>query len=143
MSMKPSANPESHLPVGGRLLPTVVAAAVLLASLLPAPLVFAQSARARPAPRNAETVTLNFVNADIDGVARAMSAILKQQFVVDPRVKGTMTLYSDVPLTPRDAYVNFLASLRGLGFTVVEQLVDKYTLRKETWRQGASRANAP
>lgn len=120
MSMKPSANPESHLPVGGRLLPTVVAAAVLLASLLPAPLAFAQSARARPAPRNAETVTLNFVNADIDGVARAMSAILKQQFVVDPRVKGTMTLYSETPLTPGDAYKNFLAGLRGLGFTVVE-----------------------
>jgi general secretion pathway protein D len=120
MSMKPSANPESHEPVGGRLLPTVVAAAVLLASLLPAPLVFAQSARARPVPRNAETVTLNFVNADIDGVARAMSAILKQQFVVDPRVKGTMTLYSETPLTPGDAYKNFLAGLRGLGFTVVE-----------------------
>lgn len=120
MSMKPSANPEFHGPVGGRLLPTVVAAAVLLASLLPAPLVFAQSARARPVPRNAETVTLNFVNADIDGVARAMSAILKQQFVVDPRVKGTMTLYSETPLTPGDAYKNFLAGLRGLGFTVVE-----------------------
>lgn len=120
MSMKPSANPESPVPVGGRLLPTVVAAAVLLASLLPAPLVFAQSAKARPVPRNAETVTLNFVNADIDGVARAMSAILKQQFVVDPRVKGTMTLYSETPLTPGDAYKNFLAGLRGLGFTVVE-----------------------
>jgi general secretion pathway protein D len=49
-----------------------------------------------------------------------MSAILNQQFVVDPRVKGTMTLYSEVPLTPRDAYLNFLAALRGLGFTVVE-----------------------
>ena len=120
MSMKPSANPDFHGPVGGRLLPTVVATAVLLASLLPAPLVFAQSARARPVPRNAETVTLNFVNAEIDGVARAMSAILKQQFVVDPRVKGTMTLYSETPLTPGDAYKNFLAGLRGLGFTVVE-----------------------
>ena len=65
-------------------------------------------------------MTLNFVNADIEGVTRAVGAILRQQFLVDPRVKGTMTLYSDVPLSPRDVYLNFLASLRGLGFTVVE-----------------------
>ena len=65
-------------------------------------------------------VTLNFVNAEIEGVTRAMAAILKQQFVVDPRVKGTMTLYSEEPLSPRDAYLNFLAALRGLGFSVVE-----------------------
>ena len=100
-----------------------MASALLLASLLPAPLAFAQSAnssaRARAA-RGGETVTLNFVNAEIDGVARAMSAILKQQFVIDPRVKGTMTLYSEAPLSPSDAYKNFLAGLRGLGFTVVQ-----------------------
>ena len=73
------------------------------------------------APRfRGEPVTLNFVNADIEGVARAMSAILRQQFIVDPRVRGTITLYSEEPLTPREAYLNFLAALRGLGFTVVE-----------------------
>ena len=65
-------------------------------------------------------MTLNFVNAEIEGVARAMAAILKQQFVVDPRVKGTITLYTEQPLSPRDAYLSFLAALRGLGFTVVE-----------------------
>ena len=119
MSMKPS--PPHHL--RGRTLPASVAAAVLGAALLAAPLALAQTQRARPAQRTearAEPVTLNFVNADIEGVARAMSAILKQQFVVDPRVKGTMTLYSETPLAPREAYLNFLAALRGLGFTVVE-----------------------
>jgi general secretion pathway protein D len=49
-----------------------------------------------------------------------MSAILRQQFIVDPRVRGTITLYSEEALTPREAYFNFLAALRGLGFTVVE-----------------------
>ncbi len=97
---------------------------MLCSALLQVPAAYAQTAPAKsrartPAPR-AEPVTLNFVNADIEGVARAMSAILNQQFVVDPRVKGTMTLYSEVPLAPRDAYLNFLAALRGLGFTVVE-----------------------
>ncbi|KQW40072.1 type II secretion system protein GspD [Rhizobacter sp. Root404] len=114
MSMKPS----DPLKPASRVLPAAIAAAVLMASLLPAPMAFAQSSKARST--RGETVTLNFVNAEIEGVARAMSAILKQPFVVDPRVKGTMTLYSDSALTPREAYVNFLAALRGLGFTVVE-----------------------
>jgi general secretion pathway protein D len=92
-----------------------ISAALVLGSLGPAPLLAAPPAKTRSEP-----ITLNFVNAEIEGVARAMSAILNQQFVVDPRVKGTMTLYSETPLSPRDAYVNFLAALRGLGFTVVE-----------------------
>ena len=91
--------------------------AVLCATLSPALSVQAQSTNAR---FRGEPVTLNFVNADIEGVTRAMAAILKQQFVVDPRVKGTMTLYSEEPMSPREAYLSFLASLRGLGFTVVE-----------------------
>jgi general secretion pathway protein D len=93
-------------------------AAVALVSLaLLAPPAYTQSPNAR---FRGDPVTLNFVNAEIDGVARAMGAILKQQFVVDPRVKGTMTLYSEEPLSPREAYLSFLAALRGLGFTVVE-----------------------
>ena len=116
MSMKPSATFQTR----GRTLPGALAAAMLCASLLPAPLVFAQTAASNTKFRGGEPVTLNFVNAEIEGVARAMSAILKQQFIVDPRVKGTMTLYSDEPLSPREAYLNFLAALRGLGFTVVE-----------------------
>jgi len=78
---------------------------------------------APPAPRkaaSAPTVTLNFVNAEIEGVARAMAAIINRQILVDPRVKGTITLYSDQPLTPREAYLNFLAALRGQGFSLVE-----------------------
>ena len=96
-------------------LASAVAAALLLGTL-PAPTVWAQS---NPRFRG-QPVTLNFVNAEIEGVTRAMAAILRQQFVVDPRVRGTMTLYSENPLTPNEAYLNYLAALRGLGFTVVE-----------------------
>ncbi len=78
-------------------------------------------AKADAAPRfRGEPVTLNFVNADIEGVSRAMSAILRQPILVDPRVKGSITLYSEKALRPDEAYRSFLASLRGLGFTVVE-----------------------
>jgi len=96
---------------------TTAAAALLLASM---PMGTATAQTASAARFRGEPVTLNFVNAEIEGVARAMSAILRQQFVVDPRVRGTITLYSEEPLSPRDAYINFLAALRGLGFTVVE-----------------------
>jgi len=97
-------------------------ATLLCLSLASSPVAYAQTARQAPAANKfkGEPVTLNFVNADIEGVTRAMAAILKQQFVVDPRVKGTITLYSEEPLSPREAYLNFLAALRGLGFTVVE-----------------------
>jgi general secretion pathway protein D len=96
-------------------------AAILSAALLAASLPVPAAPATAPAPRfRGEPVTLNFVNADIEGVTRAMAAILRQQFIVDPRVKGTMTLYSEDPLTPNEAYLNFLAGLRGLGFTVVE-----------------------
>ena len=118
MSMKPSPTLSSRAARRRRLSGAVnvaVSTALVLGSLGPAPLLAAPPAKTRSEP-----ITLNFVNAEIEGVARAMSAILNQQFVVDPRVKGTMTLYSETPLSPRDAYVNFLAALRGLGFTVVE-----------------------
>lgn len=119
MSMKPLL-PAGHSSPRKR--PAALAAVLLCAALLPPPMALAQNKdnRARTNRFAGEPVTLNFVNAEIEGVARAMGAILKQQFVVDPRVKGTITLYSESPLAPREAYLNFLAALRGLGFTVVE-----------------------
>lgn len=70
--------------------------------------------------RSTSPVTVNFVNADIEAVTRAMGAMLNRQFIVDPRVKGQITVYSEQPMQVREAYLNYLASLRGLGFTVVE-----------------------
>jgi general secretion pathway protein D len=101
-----------------RPLTAAIAAVMLCTSLAPVPMAFAQAPK--ESRFKGEPVTLNFVNAEIEGVARAMGAILKQQFIVDPRVKGSITLYSEEPLSPREAYLNFLAALRGLGFTVVE-----------------------
>ncbi len=70
--------------------------------------------------RSRTPVTLNFVNADIEAVSRAMGAMLDRAIIVDPRVRGTITVYSEQPLSVREAYLNYLAALRGLGFTVVE-----------------------
>jgi general secretion pathway protein D len=67
-----------------------------------------------------EPVTLNFVNADIEAVARTMAAITGRNIVVDPRVKGTINLSTDKPVSPTVAYNQFLAAVRLSGFTVVE-----------------------
>ena len=72
------------------------------------------------APTRGAPVTLNFVNADIEAVARAMANITGRQVVVDPRVKGTISLSSDKPVSPGAAYDQFLAALRLQGFTMVE-----------------------
>ena len=100
-----------------RLLALRLAVMLLCLSIATSPIAQSQS---KIASFKGEPVTLNFVNADIEGVTRAVGAILKQQFVVDPRVKGSITLYSEEPLSPREVYLNYLAALRGLGFTVVE-----------------------
>ena len=73
-----------------------------------------------PALKSKAPVTVNFVNADVEAVTRAMATMIERQIAMDPRVKGTMTLYSDQPLTVREAYLNYLSALRGLGFTMVE-----------------------
>ncbi|MBI5254975.1 MAG: type II secretion system secretin GspD [Burkholderiales bacterium] len=49
-----------------------------------------------------------------------MSAMIDQPIMVDPRVKGTITVYSEQPIPVREAYLNYLAALRGLGFALVD-----------------------
>ena len=70
--------------------------------------------------RSREPVTLNFVNAEIEAVARTMAAIIGRNIVVDPRVKGTINLSTDRPVPPQVAYNQFLSAVRLSGYTVVE-----------------------
>src|SRR6187431_1343783 len=91
-----------------------LAFAALLAAALLAGTPFALAQRAN------EPITLNFVNAEIEAVARAMAAVTGRNIVVDPRVKGTINLTTDRPVSPTVAYNQFLAALRLAGFTVVE-----------------------
>ena len=72
------------------------------------------------ASRSGAPVTLNFINADIEAVARTMAVISGRNVVVDPRVKGNMTLVTAVPATPAQALRLFSAQLRTQGFALVE-----------------------
>lgn len=95
-----------------RLTALAFCAATALAVALPAA---AQTRSASRAP-----VTVNFVNADIEAVTRAFSAMINRPIIVDPRVKGQITVYSEQPQSVQEAYQGYLSALRGLGFAVVE-----------------------
>ena len=69
---------------------------------------------------NADLVTLNFVNADIEGVVKAVSEITGKNFVLDPRVKGTLNIVSARPVPRSLVYDVFLAALRVHGYAAIE-----------------------
>ncbi|OSZ62810.1 type II secretion system secretin GspD [Hydrogenophaga sp. IBVHS2] len=70
--------------------------------------------------RSSEPVTLNFVGAEIEAVARTMATITGRNVVVDPRVQGQITLATDRPVTPAAAVNQFAAALRLQGFSLVD-----------------------
>jgi general secretion pathway protein D len=67
-----------------------------------------------------DTVTLNFVNADIDAVVKAVAEITGRNFVIDPRVKGTVNIISARPIPKSLVYPTLLSALRLQGFAAVE-----------------------
>jgi len=125
-SAAPAARPRRHgLTPPARRGVGLGALAVLLALGAHAPAqaepVTTKTADAPPASRVAGgSVTLDFANAEIDAVARTMATITGRNVVVDPRVKGTMTLTSTTPVTPSQALRLFSAQLRTQGFALVD-----------------------
>ena len=73
-----------------------------------------------PAAAADETVTLNFVNADIDAVVKAVSEITGRNFVVDPKIKGTVNIISARPVPKSLVYPTLLSALRLQGVVAVE-----------------------
>jgi len=95
-------------------------------------------ANATPSLRPGEPVTLNFTNADIEAVSRAMAAITNRNVVVDPRVKGQITLLTDKAVSPATAYQQYLAALRMQGFTVTESMPSCSPARSPSARADAA-----
>ncbi len=63
--------------------------------------------------------TLNFVGADIESVVRAIGHYTGNTFVIDPRVKGTINLVSEKPVTKAQAFNMLTSVLRLQGYAVV------------------------
>ena len=72
-------------------------------------------------PSGPDLVTLNFANADIEGVVKVVGEITGKNFVLDPRVKGTVNIVSARPVARELVYPVFLSAIRLQGFTAVEE----------------------
>ena len=77
----------------------------------------APSARAQDPSTN--QATLNFVGADIESVVRAIGHYTGNTFIIDPRVKGTINLVSEKPVTKKQAFDMLSSVLRLQGYAVV------------------------
>jgi len=74
----------------------------------------AENGNARPEQGN-----LNFVDADINSVIAAIGEYTNITFIVDPRVKGTISLVSEKPVSKTQAFQLLTSVLRIRGYTVV------------------------
>ncbi len=63
---------------------------------------------------------MNFVNADLEAVVRAIAHYTGRTFVGDPRVKGTLNLVSERAMSRDQALAALTAALRLQGFAIVE-----------------------
>ncbi|PHV04142.1 type II secretion system protein GspD [Janthinobacterium sp. BJB412] len=109
---KQSAN-TLHLPVLRRL----SAAALLCCGVLAASAALAPMA-ARAAAASDEAA-LNFVGADIESVIKAVGHYTNITFVIDPRVKGTLTVVSEKSVSKSQAFSLLTSALRLQGYAVV------------------------
>ncbi|MEW6558896.1 MAG: type II secretion system secretin GspD [Pseudomonadota bacterium] len=99
--------------------------ALLLVPLLTLQPVMAQapspSGTAGEAKRSANgDLTINLVNADIASAVQAVAAATGRNFIVDPRVKGQVTIQFEKPVPPQKVFQALLTQLRLAGFAVVE-----------------------
>ncbi len=67
----------------------------------------------------AAPVTLNLKDADINALVESMSVLTGKNFIVDPRVKGKVTIISAKAMDEKELYEVFLAVLGVHGFAAI------------------------
>ena len=78
------------------------------------------SSHAADKNKDRDKVTLNFVGADIQSVVKSVGLITGKNFILDPRVTGTVNIISANPVSKDLVYPILLTALRLQGFTAVE-----------------------
>ena len=94
----------------------------------------------------AEEVTLNFSDADLVAVINSVSQITGKNFIIDPRVKGKVTVVSSKPLNETEVYNVFLSILQVHGFATVPtenaiKIIPDATAKQSSTPSGASSRN--
>lgn len=70
-------------------------------------------------PAHAQTVTLNLKDADISALISTVAEVTGRNFIIDPRVKGKVTVVSSRPMDSEEVYQVFLSILKVHGFAAV------------------------
>ncbi|MBW7861112.1 MAG: type II secretion system secretin GspD [Rhodocyclaceae bacterium] len=83
-------------------------------------LLLSSATHATDTQANGEPVSLNFANAEIGAVISAIGKISGKNFLVDPRVKGTLNIVTNTPVSRDLSYQILLSALRLQGYTAVE-----------------------
>jgi len=73
-----------------------------------------------PGAPDEEKITVNFVNADIQSVIKTVGQHTGKNFILDPRVTGTVNIISDHPVSKDMLYRILLSALRVQGYAAVE-----------------------
>ena len=68
---------------------------------------------------HAETVTLNLKDADISALISTVAEVADKNFIVDPRVKGKVTVVSSRAMNADEVYQVFMSILKVHGFAAV------------------------
>ena len=67
-----------------------------------------------------DKVTINFKDTDIREVAEMVSKVTGKNFLIDPRVKGKVTVISSEPIDGDALYSTFLSILKTHGFIAID-----------------------
>jgi general secretion pathway protein D len=105
-----------------RVLPAPAAALLLACACVPPAL--AQPPAAAPAATAGaqdDRITVNFVNADIQSVIKTVGQHTGRNFILDPRVTGTVNIVSERPVSRDMLYQLLLSTLRVQGYAAVEE----------------------
>jgi general secretion pathway protein D len=70
-------------------------------------------------PLFAQTITLNLKDADINALIGTVAEVTGKNFIVDPRVKGKVTVISSRAMDSEEVYQVFLSILKVHGFAAV------------------------
>ena len=105
----------------------LLAQALLVAATVPA-----LAAPAQPPARKVTTgqINLNFKDAEVDSVIGAFGHLLNKSFVIDPRVRGKISLETPRPVNRAQAFALLKTVLRQQGFAIVD-LGDLYKVVPE------------
>ena len=71
------------------------------------------------APVHTAEVTLNLKDADIGALISTVAEVTDRNFIIDPRVKGKVTVISSRPMDSDEVYQVFLSILKVHGFAAV------------------------